>query len=76
MSQVWRCFVADEDPLTFYRRIFQAVDLQKGVCFVEIHEDAREALEALLANFDGAYRFKEDLQSKDRFLMYKAHEVV
>ena len=65
-------FVADDDPLVFYKAIadFAQTHLrQKGAVYMEIHEDMADAAKKLFQ----AYGFKEveirkDLQGKDRMV--------
>jgi release factor glutamine methyltransferase len=65
-------FVADEDPLLFYKKIvkFAKINLsEKGLLYLEIHENLGRDVQALLKQ-EGWQHIKihVDLQGKDRMV--------
>jgi release factor glutamine methyltransferase len=64
-------FVADNDPLLYYKRIIQLAEKQRAVCYFETSEFYRTSLDTWLIESGYSFQWKEDFQGKDRILKVK-----
>lgn len=61
-------FVADDDPLLFYKRIIALAEKQHATCFFETSEYYRDSLDLWLDDSNLRFDWKLDFQGKDRIL--------
>ncbi|HCD67006.1 MAG TPA: peptide chain release factor N(5)-glutamine methyltransferase [Bacteroidetes bacterium] len=61
-------FVADKDPLIFYKRIIQLAEKQRAICYFETSEFYRTSLDSWLIESGYSFEWKDDFQGKDRIL--------
>lgn len=61
-------FVADADPLIFYKRIIQLAEKQQTTCYFETSEYYRKQMEEWLKNQKINFHWLHDFQGKDRIL--------